>query len=146
MTVRQLRELKKEVPTEPAAQAAGQTSDQTTGLKEPTLEEIKAENTRLADLYCTEANLVDINGETTQITHYIMQELCRLAGIKYIDWEDYEITVKFKDEAEAPQKTPVVYSQGKTIRLKESTIKDICNATGLCYNPKHAFNINAYWG
>lgn len=98
MTVRQLRELKKEVPAKPAAEIIGQTSDQTNGLKEPTWEEIEKENTRLTELYCTEANIVEINGETTEITHYIMQELCRLAGIKYIDWEDYEITIKIKDE------------------------------------------------
>lgn len=98
MTVRQLRELKKDVPAEPAAKTVGQTSDQIQGLREPTEEEIAEENARLTELYCTEANLVDINGETTQVTHYIMQELCRLAGIKYIDYEDYEITIKLKDE------------------------------------------------
>lgn len=98
MTVRQLRELKRGVPAEPAAQTNGQTSDQTQRLREPTVEEIEKENARLTELYCTEANLVDINGETTQVTHYIMQELCRLAGIRYVDWEDYEITIKLKDE------------------------------------------------
>ena len=98
MTVRQLRNLKKEIPIEAASKTDGRTSDQTQNLREPTVEEIEKENSRLTELYCTEANLVEINGETAQITHYIMQELCRLAGIKYIDWEDYEITIKIKDE------------------------------------------------
>lgn len=104
MTVRQLRELKKgnigQMSDQPRNKEPeyGQTSDQPQGTKEPTQEEIEKENARLTELYCTEANLVEINGETTEITHYVMEELCRLAGIKYIDWEDYEITIKLKEE------------------------------------------------
>ena len=103
MTVRQLRELKKENTSQTSGHqasiklASGQTSDHVE-LREPTHEEIEKENARLEELYCTEANLVEINGEETQVTHYIMQELCRMARIKYIDWEDYEITIKLKDE------------------------------------------------
>lgn len=55
MTVRQLRELKKEIPTELQAVNVGQTSDQRAGLQEPTIEEIEKENERLTELYCTEA-------------------------------------------------------------------------------------------
>ena len=113
MTVKQLRELKKsESPVyttvneetrkieriERPKEKFGQTSGQEKRIAEPTIEEIEKENARLTELYCTEANLVDINGEITQITHYIMEELCRLAGIRYIDWEDYEITIKLKEE------------------------------------------------
>lgn len=107
MTVKQLRQLKKDktvyctinedtgelvrfVQHHPKPETTGQTS----GPKEPTLEEVEKENTRLAELYCTEANIVNVNGETVQVTHYIMQELCRLAGIQYIDYEDYEISIK----------------------------------------------------
>lgn len=101
MTVKQLREMKKAPKVEQVTidelkvESTGQTSGR---IKEPTIEEIEKENQRLTELYCTEANLVDINGEQTQITHYIMEELCRLAGIKYIDYEDYEITIKIKEE------------------------------------------------
>ena len=59
--------------------------------------EIEKENQRLSDLYCTDANLVMINGEEVQVTHYVMEELCRLAGIKYIDYEDYEINITMKE-------------------------------------------------
>ena len=98
MTVRQLRELKRKVQAEPVTVNVGQTSDQQSVSKEPTAEEIERENSRLKELYCTEANIVNLNGEETQITHYIMEQLCMLAGIKYIDWEDYEITIKLKEE------------------------------------------------
>ena len=113
MTVKQLREIKKSKypiyttvneetgkieKTERPQENIGQTSGQERRTTEPTIEEIEKENARLTELYCTEANLVNINGETTQITHYVMEELCRLAGIKYIDWEDYEITIKIKEE------------------------------------------------
>lgn len=106
MTVKQLRSLKRgeaepeQVTIEELeAKATGQTSGQICKpLKEPTPEEIAMENERLTNLYCTETNLVEINGEVTQVTHYIMEELCRLAGIIYIDWEDYEITIKQKEE------------------------------------------------
>ena len=92
MTVKQLRELKKQ-PSEPVQTITGQTS----GHKEPTYEEIEEENNRLNDLYCTEGNPVSINGETAIATHYLLTELCRLAGIKYIDYEDYEITICMKE-------------------------------------------------
>lgn len=99
MTVKQLRQIKKQPIVEQVTidelevKAIGQTS----GQKEPTPEEIEKENTRLTELYCTEANLVTINGEeNVQVTHYVMEELCRLAGIKYIDYEDYEITITIK--------------------------------------------------
>lgn len=100
MTVKQIRELKKELKSEePKAQPEPiqETPGQTSGLREPTPEEIAAENERLSKLYATEANIVEINGETAQVTHYIMEELCRLAGIKYIDYEDYEITIVMKE-------------------------------------------------
>lgn len=116
MTVRDLRSLKQKdreeairnTPPPPSMQkepkidfetldkaiAIGQTS----GPKEPTIEEIEAENKRMAELYAIENNLVVINGETTLISHYLLSELCRLAGIKYIDWENYEITIKISEE------------------------------------------------
>ena len=141
MTVRQLRDLKKEVPAKTEAQTIGQTSDQPGKLQEPTIEEIEKENERLKNLYCTEANLAEINGETSEVTHYIMQELCRLAGMKYIDWEDYEITIKIKEEV-----NPITYSQGHKIQLSAGTIKEICKAIPIAYNPHQAFNIYAYWG
>lgn len=103
MTVKQLRELKKapiieQVTMEEVEQKpAGQTSGQKSLPKEPTPEEIEAENERLYDLYGTEANIVNINGEDVQISHYIMEELCRLAGIKYIDYEDYTIAIDLTD-------------------------------------------------
>ena len=96
MTVKQLRELKRaDDQTQPKAEPTGQTSGQKP--KEPTPEEIEKENQRLSDLYCTDANIVMINGEEVQVTHYIMKELCRLAGIKYIDYEDYEINITMKE-------------------------------------------------
>ena len=96
MTVKQLRELKKaDDQTQPKTEPTGQTSGQKP--KEPTPEEIEKENQRLSDLYCTDANLVMINGEEVQVTHYVMEELCRLAGIKYIDYEDYEINITMKE-------------------------------------------------
>lgn len=113
MTVKQLREMKKsKVPTyttintetgkleviERPEESDQKPTGQTSGHKEPTIEEIEKENNRLNELYCTEANIVTINGEQTQITHYVMNELCRLAGIKYIDWEDYEISIKIADD------------------------------------------------
>lgn len=106
MTVRQLRDIKKApaiIDADPEIDfetldkiiARGQTSGQ---IHEPTPEEVARENERLSNLYCIEANIAMINGERTQVTHYIMTELCRLAGIKYIDWEDYEITIRIVDE------------------------------------------------
>lgn len=71
---------------------------QTSGHKEPTLEEINKENERLNNLYCTEENIIVINGEKVQITHYVLKNLCELAGMKYIEYEDYEITIKMKEE------------------------------------------------
>lgn len=96
MTVKQLRELKKaDDQQEPKVKSNGQTSGQR--INEPTAEEIEEETQRLNDLYCTDANIAIINGEEVQVSHYIMQELCRLAGIKYIDYEDYEINITMKD-------------------------------------------------
>ncbi len=104
MTIRDLRSLKQKdreeairnTPPPPSMQQAS--TGQTSGQKEPTIEEIEAENKRMAELYAIENNIAIINGETTQITHYVLAELCRLAGIKYIDWEDYEITIKISEE------------------------------------------------
>lgn len=104
MTVRDLRSLKqkdkkeaiKNTPPPPSMQQY--LTGQTSGQKEPTLEEINNENERLNELYCTDANIIVINGEEVQITHYVLKNLCELAGIKYIDYEDYEITIKMKEE------------------------------------------------
>lgn len=104
MTVRDLRSLKQKDKEEairkttPPAGMQKTPTGQTSGQKEPTLEEINKENKRMADLYAIESNIAIINGETTEISHYVLNELCKLAGIKYIDWEDYEITIKISDE------------------------------------------------
>lgn len=43
-------------------------------------------------------------------------------------------------------KTPIVYTHGRKTQLSERAIKEICEATGIAYNPNMAFNIHAYWG
>lgn len=104
MTIRDLRSLKQKdreeairnTPPPPSMQQY--LTGQTSGQREPTIEEIETKNKEMSELYGIEANLAIINGETTQITHYVLSELCRLAGIKYIDWEDYEITIKIKED------------------------------------------------
>ena len=103
ITVKQLREIKKpqiveatliaEPPKEKPA-----TNGQTSGQQQLTLEEIHKEDQQLQEIYGIECHLTNVNGKTVLISHYVMQELCKLAGIKYIDWEDYKITIEMTDE------------------------------------------------
>ena len=103
MTIKQLREIKRQPEEEKQIDfdkldtmiKIGQTSGQSW---EPTPEEIKKQNDEMAEMYGIENNIAKINGETVQITHYVLNELCRMAGLKYIDYEDYEITIKMIEE------------------------------------------------
>ena len=169
MTVKQLRELKKQ-PEEPQqvtkdkleAQAAGQTS----GHREPTPEEVAQKNERLSDLYCTEGNPTIINGEEIIATHYLLTELCRLAGMKYIDWEDYEVTIRLKDDPEPtgqtsglniqvndaskPYNGPELRSAGLSIdsrfhaALKQETLENLCEIACIKFNKKGRYHIAIY--
>lgn len=169
MTIKQLRELKRE-PEEPkpvpkveqASDAIGQTS----GHREPTPEEAADENERLSKLYYTEGNPTIINGEEIIATHYLLTELCRLAGMKYIDWEDYEVTIRLKDDPEPtgqtsglkiqvndaskPYSGPELRSAGLSIdsgfhaALKQETLENLCEIACMKFNKKGRYHIAIY--
>ena len=90
---------------------------------------------------------VTINGDYTALKRSQIRDLANILRIPIDIRCVYTIIVKkAQDEQPKPQKVPIVYTSGKTIKLKESTIRDICKATSMAYNPNMAFNINAYWG
>ena len=169
MTVKQIRELKKlpedpkQISTDvPVTQATGQTS----GHREPTPEEVAEENERLSKLYFTEGNPTIINGEQAIATHYLLTELCRLAGMKYIDWEDYEVTIRLKDDPEPtgqtsglniqvndaskPYNGPELRSAGLSIdsrfhaALKQETLENLCEIACMKFNKKGRYHIAIY--
>lgn len=41
---------------------------------------------------------------------------------------------------------PIVYNHGRVIELSESTIRELCEAIGIFYNPESALNITAFYG
>lgn len=90
---------------------------------------------------------VTINGDYTSLKRSEIRDLAHLLRIPIDTRCVYTIIVKKDNDSEPKaEKTPVVYTHGRTVKLKESTIKDICKATGMYYNPNQAFNIYAYWG
>lgn len=110
---------------------------------------------------------VTINGDFTSLKRSQIRELANLLRIPIDTRCVYTISVKKGDEkdqeryskvvytktGEQPksqdtktEKTPIVYTHGRVTKLSKETIKEICKATGIEYNPNQAFNINAYWG
>lgn len=90
---------------------------------------------------------VTINGDYTSLKRSEIRDLAHLLRIPIDTRCVYTIIVKKAPDQDAqPEKKPIVYTHGKVIQLSESTIREICKATGLFYNPKQAFNIHAYWG
>lgn len=90
---------------------------------------------------------VTINGDYTSLKRSEIRDLAHLLRIPIDTRCVYTIIVKKDNDQEAkPEKVPIVYTHGKTVKLKETTIRDICKATGLHYNPNQAFNIYAHWG
>ena len=90
---------------------------------------------------------VTINGDYTSLKRSQIRDLANILRIPIDTRCVYTIIVKkAQDEQPKPQKVPLVYTAGRTIKLKESTIRDICKATSMAYNPDMAFNINAHWG
>lgn len=90
---------------------------------------------------------VNINGDYTALKRSEIRQLASLLRIPIDTRCVYTISVKKdRDQKTKPEHVPIVYTHGRTVHLKESTIKDICEATGLHYNPNQAFNIHAYWG
>lgn len=109
---------------------------------------------------------VTINGDYTSLKRSEIRQLAHILRIPIDTRCVYTISVKKADQEDQEryqnlyiQKTGekakskdanknklVVYTHGRTTHLSEETIKEICKATGLGYNPKQAFNIHAYWG
>lgn len=90
---------------------------------------------------------VTINGDYTSLKRSEIRELAHLLRIPIDTRCVYTISVKkAADQNPEPRPKPIVYTHGKVTELSESAIREICKATGLHYNPKQAFNINAYWG
>ena len=103
MTVKDLRSMKQRdreeaIRNTPAPACMKNQVSQTSGHKQLTLEEIQKEDERLQEQYGIECHITKGNNITVQISHYVMQEICKLAGIKYIDYEDYKITIEMIDE------------------------------------------------
>lgn len=90
---------------------------------------------------------VTINGDYTSLKRSEIRELAHLLRIPIDTRCVYTIIVKKAPDQELQQEQkPIVYTHGKVIQLSEGSIREICKATGLFYNPKQAFNIHAYWG
>lgn len=90
---------------------------------------------------------VTINGDYTSLKRSEIRDLAHLLRIPIDTRCVYTIIVKkAADQEQQPEQKPIVYTHGKVVQLSEGTIREICKATGLFYNPKQAFNIHAYWG
>lgn len=90
---------------------------------------------------------VTINGDFTSLKRSEIRELANLLRIPIDTRCVYTISVKqAKDQNPQPKKKPIVYTNGKTTELSESTIRELCKAANLAYNPNQAFNFHAYWG